>query len=1414
MRSNVEVAGGGEMTMTCEASSRGLCVVLLGVLLGCGEESPSGVPLAGGSGDVATAQDASADVPLSGDGSDGEAGDGPSEDVVGPGADLIADASDDAGSQDVEGIDATSDDADATPGCVADADCAGPGLAAPCHAAVCVEGSCSIAEVADQSACDDGDACTTDDACSAGLCAGEPVGCDDGDPCTDDACEPATGACVHPGALGAPCDDLDECTAGEACTGDGACSGGLAVCECVTDGDCAPKEDGDLCNGTLHCIDHTCALDPETIVACPDVAIAPCLVNTCVAATGGCSLIAREDATPCSDGTECTMGDSCQKGVCVGAKISCDDGFPCTVESCDPVEGCLYVVVSDGLPCDDTNACTASDQCASGLCVGSELSCDDENPCTIDSCAATTGCQTLPNAASCEDGNACTEGDVCKMGLCFPGGATPCDDGNLCTSDGCDPSAGCESVPNTLPCDDGDPCTLIDKCGGGACVGGGPTLPCEDKNPCTDDACTAGLGCVHVANEAPCDDGNTCTTGDTCANAACLAGASVCTCETNADCASYEDGDLCNGLLRCDKNVFPFACAVDPATVVACSSSDDTACLEATCQPATGACVLSPRADGSPCSDGDACTPADACESGSCLGAGAADCDDNNTCTDDTCDKTTGCKGKANAAPCDDKNACTTNDTCGNKGCHGGAALPCDDANPCTVDSCHVAAGCLHGAVGLPCNDDDPCTAGDLCEGGQCKAGPPTNCNDGNACTDDSCEPGLGCKTVPNTKSCNDGNACTTGDVCSEGACAGPGALACDDGNVCTKDLCDPAAGCQVAAVAGPCDDKNPCTPIDACQGTACVGTGFAACDDGNPCTDDGCAAPGGCFHTNNQAPCSDGDVCSVGDACEGGSCHAGAATPHCCNTDDECDDGSACTTDACANHVCASAGLGTTTYSEGFEGGDLAGWVATNDPEVGNDNVSWSVDTTSSSGGKAALYWGNPTTHTYDFGEALSAATRTLHVPYGVPILAFDLRMDVEDVDCESDFLTVYANGEWVGEVCGTDKAWARQYIDLSAFGGLDVDITLEVVVYDGLNNAGGGIWVDNVELRSTSCQGMPCAASSQCSPQTVCTAGLCVAGVCDFAPMPPSQIYGEDFDDVAQGATFTSTNPLLGWTVSTARKVSGTSSLYAGSLTGGGYDKGGGLVTVKLPKIRIPNGYDSHLVFRLYMDVADATCANDVLTVRIAGKTVGTWCSSTGGQWVEAAIDTSPYFATDIQPELEFKAGAGSGAAEGVYIDDLAVLADMQCAAPKETFESAVAFNFAVESTNPLVWWHVSTKSKKNGIRSFRAGNPSTADYNNGATVTTATTSIDVCPTGKLTFQLRQVVGDQGCDKDVFTVEVGPTVLYTRCNNTNGYEVVTLSLAAYAGMSIPVTFRFAADAANNAAEGVYLDDVALTCL
>jgi hypothetical protein len=672
--------------------------------------------------------------------------------------------------------------------------------------------------------------------------------CDDGIQCTLDSCDPDAG-CLHEALDNGECTDGNPCTVADHCVA-GECTGSPV-----------------LCDDSNPCTDDTC--NPE----------------------GGCLFQANQD--DCDDGEPCTVGDHCKASQCVGTDIDCgctadtdcvglDNGnlcdgtllcdtstlpyqcavapesvitcpvpeglnAPCLAPSCDPETGeCSLVPDHEGIACDDGNACTIGEVCTEGLCGGgASLNCNDGNVCTDDLCDPESGCQHVPNDDDCQDGSICTVGDICADGTCQPGKPLQCDDANPCTNDTCDPALGCVHSPNNAPCTDLNPCTSGDHCANGSCVPE-QMLDCDDDNPCTNDSCNAGLGCIHSHNQVPCDDGNACTTGDQCGNGWCT-GAQL----------SCNDANIC---------------------------TDDS------CDPEVGCLNVS---NNILCNDGSVCTTNDQCQDGQCTGEPLA-CDDDNPCTDDTCSDTLGCLHKINATPCDDGDVCTVNDLCQGGQCTGGGALPCDDQIPCTVDQCTAPDGCSF----TPDN---------------------ASCDDANACTDDLCDPEVGCIHSLNQAPCNDDNPCTLVDVCSAGLCEGSGQVDCDDGNVCTQDSCDADLGCTHAPVAGECDDGNGCTTNDSCQLGECVGAQLP-CDDDVACTADVCTAQTGCVSTPDHAACNDGNVCTAdicdGDAgcvytpvdgsCDGGSCVAGECVLACvpdCN-------GKACGADGCQGS-CGSCGDG-----------------------------------------------------------------------------------------------------------------------------------------------------------------------------------------------------------------------------------------------------------------------------------------------------------------------------------------------------------------------------------------------------------------------------------------------------------------------------------------------------------------------
>jgi hypothetical protein len=67
--------------------------------------------------------------------------------------------------------------------------------------------------------------------------------------------------------------------------------------------------------------------------------------------------------------------DTCQAGVCVGANpVVCEASGQCRIPGeCDPATGeCSTPPKTEGVECDDGNACTRTDTCVAGECVGTD----------------------------------------------------------------------------------------------------------------------------------------------------------------------------------------------------------------------------------------------------------------------------------------------------------------------------------------------------------------------------------------------------------------------------------------------------------------------------------------------------------------------------------------------------------------------------------------------------------------------------------------------------------------------------------------------------------------------------------------------------------------------------------------------------------------------------------------------------------------------------------------------------------------------------------------------------------------------------------------------------------------------------------------------------------------------------------
>jgi hypothetical protein len=169
----------------------------------------------------------------------------------------------------------------------------------------CVQAACDgkagkcVQKPLDAIGCSDGNACTLDDRCQAGICVpGGLRACDDQAVCTTDSCVAASGCVFTP--VDATCTDDNGCTLQDHCAL-GSCVGKAKVCNDAN----------------------------------------PCTTDACAPLDGSCLAIAN--TATCDDGDPCILGDHCSGGACVGVPLQCDDKNPCTDDACVPGQGCVHV---------------------------------------------------------------------------------------------------------------------------------------------------------------------------------------------------------------------------------------------------------------------------------------------------------------------------------------------------------------------------------------------------------------------------------------------------------------------------------------------------------------------------------------------------------------------------------------------------------------------------------------------------------------------------------------------------------------------------------------------------------------------------------------------------------------------------------------------------------------------------------------------------------------------------------------------------------------------------------------------------------------------------------------------------------------------------------------------------------------
>jgi hypothetical protein len=570
----------------------------------------------------------------------------------------------------------------------------------------------------------------------------------------------------------------------------------------------------------------------------------------------------------CEDGVSCTH-DVCTGGACVrtiDATVCVDDGLFC----------------NGGMACAPTSS-TASP--TTGCAPTPAPDCDDHFSCTTDSCDETTHACVNTAGTTCDDGTFCNGSERCAPGTmgadaltgCVPGVAPTCDDGFSCTNDACDATSDrCVSTPVNATCGDGLFCDGVETCAPSdpsadprGCVAGTPVV-CDDGFSCTSDACDeAGSRCAHTAIDSLCSDGLFCDGPEVCSPS--MPGADARGCAAGAPITCTPDAFACT-IEACDE-----AAAACRSTPDSSSCTSGNVCTATSGDPASGCTPGRTCTTSAECDDGNVCNGAETCGGGICRSGTNLSCNDGVGCTLDSCDPTMGCQHVTSDAICDDHLVCNGIEMCNaTLGCQAGAPLVCSDAFGCTADSCSEAAGgCLHVPNDTLCSDGQLCNGAETCViGAGCQAGAPPSCSDGIACTLDACSSGANaCTHTPMDALCSNGSFCDGVESCSATlGCVAGTPVNCNDGLACSTDTCVEATmACDHTYDSSLCSSGNVCTASGCQPGRACTGPTASVCNDGQFCNGvEVCSSttstPGVCM-AGTAVNCDDGLACTT-DVC------------------------------------------------------------------------------------------------------------------------------------------------------------------------------------------------------------------------------------------------------------------------------------------------------------------------------------------------------------------------------------------------------------------------------------------------------------------------------------------------------------------------------------------------------------------
>jgi hypothetical protein len=230
--------------------------------------------------------------------------------------------------------------------------------------------------------------------------------------------------------------------------------------------------------------------------------------------------------------------------------------------------------------------------------------------------------------------------------------------------------------------------------------------------------------------------------------------------------------------------------------------------------------------DGTPCDDGDFCTIEDRCQSDVCTGQLNICLEENianrNPCSEFECQGDACVETAINEGiGCDDDDRCTTEEKCTAGQCIGREITCGEQQDLCFPVSCQKG-DCIQNEVICTAENaanPNPCTVFECSEGAcvEIVSNEGASCDDGDACTsNDVCQNGS-CQGVLNScdlENQENTNPCIAAFGCVSGSCVVTEVSNCDDGDACTLDACDPSTACTHtfadADGDGICDANDP----------------------------------------------------------------------------------------------------------------------------------------------------------------------------------------------------------------------------------------------------------------------------------------------------------------------------------------------------------------------------------------------------------------------------------------------------------------------------------------------------------------------------------------------------------------------------------------------------------------------------